>query len=50
MASAELVVIRRTVGVVGVGADVGELDGDQAPLARLADHAVLEGPLEGFRK
>ncbi len=50
MASAELVIVGCTVGVMSVGADVGYLDRDEASLDGTAQHTMPDGSLEGLWK
>ena len=50
MAAAELVVVGGSVGVVGVVADVGGLNGDLAALHSTGDDAELKGLGEGLRE
>ena len=49
-AAAELVIVGGAVGIVGVGADVGNLYREQSPLDGPAQHTVPDRPFEGFRE
>ena len=50
MASAELVIVGGTMGIMSVGADVGYLDRDQASLDSTAQHTMPDGALKGLWK
>ena len=48
MAATELIVVGRAVGVVGIGADICDVDGDQAAPPGEAHYAVVDRPVEGL--